>query len=277
MSMNTAGATQFFPSSRGQVAYTISGKGKQTLIFMHGLPTSKELFAPVLPNLKRSYRVVTFDLNDYGQSEKKDQPMNHKIRADVLDELRQHLRVKKFVLVSHDLGSSVAIDYLAKYHRFVSRFVIMSPPVYPDFVEPPIVKLVRIPILGELLVFLLKDFLFSFGIRSGLCQKDNYTADLRAVMAGAFSGKPGRAALLRNLRWGRPRDFFADYPTIIRSIRIPTLILQGFQDPYIPHSQVFRLRNDIPGAELVFFEHGSHFLPIDVPELVAAEINRFVA
>lgn len=268
--------TLFFESSCGRMAYTDTGRGKPTLILMHGLPTSKEVFAPVLPHLRHAYRVITFDLNDYGESEKRAQPMNHKIRARVLDELRRHLKIKRFVLVAHDLGSSVAIDHLAEYGQHVQKFVIMSPPVYPDFVEPPIVKLVRIPYLGEFLVFALREILFSFGIRRGLYHKDRFTAELRQAMAGAFSGRNGRAALLRNLRWGRPHEFFADYPKIIRSIRIPTLILQGMLDPYIPHSQVFRLRDDIPGAELVFFQHGSHFLPIDVPQRVAVEINRFV-
>lgn len=268
--------TKYFESSRGRVAYSDSGSGSPALILMHGLPTSKELFSPVLPLLNRRFRLIAFDLNDYGESEKMAQVMNHRIRADVLEELRLHLRLKKFVLVAHDLGSSVAIDYMGRHGRFVQKFVIMSPPVYPDFVEPPIIKLVRVPYLGELLVYLLKDFLFSFGIRSGLYNKDNYTPDLQAAMSGAFDGKAGRAALLRNLRWGRPHDFFREYPRIIRGITVPTLILQGFVDPYIPHSQVFRLRDDIAGAELVFFERAAHFLPIDVPERVAAEINRFV-
>ncbi len=74
--------TRFFESSRGRIAFTDSGRGKRTLILMHGLPTSKELFAPMIPFLNRANRIVTFDLNDYGQSEKKAQPMNHKIRAD---------------------------------------------------------------------------------------------------------------------------------------------------------------------------------------------------
>ena len=71
--------------------------------------------------------------------------MTHKQRADVLDELRSHLKLETFILVAHDLGASVAMDYMGKYGQHVAQLVLMSPPVYPDFQEPRVVKMVRTP------------------------------------------------------------------------------------------------------------------------------------
>lgn len=61
-----------FSSSYGRIAYTDRdpGQPRETLIMLHGLPTCKELFAPTLPHLNSDFRVITFDLNDYGASEK---------------------------------------------------------------------------------------------------------------------------------------------------------------------------------------------------------------
>lgn len=269
--------TKFFQSSRGRIAYTDTGSGERALIFMHGLPTSKEIWKPVLPYLSSDWRVVTFDLLDYGESEKINLPISHIERADMLDELRAHLKLDKFILVAHDLGSSVAIDYMGKYAQRVEKLVLMSPPVYPDFKEPLIVKLVRVQGLGEALVRLLKPVLLKVGILQGMVHKQRLTSDLFNSIARGFEGNSGNAALLRILRWGRPFDVFKNYPAIIASIRVPTLVLQGQRDPYIPKDQVTRLRDTIPGCQLAFIEDGAHFLPMDTPQAVGREITKFIS
>ena len=269
--------TLFFNSSSGKVAYTDTGSGQPALIFMHGLPTSKELWNPVLPHLPAGWRMITFDLLDYGESEKIGRHITHQARADVLDELRAHLELERFVLVAHDLGSSVAIDYMDKYAAHVEKLVLMSPPVYPDFVEPLIVKLVRTQGLGEALVAIIKPLLFRIGMAQGMVHRERLTSEILGAISGGFAGAEGNAALLRVLRWGRPFAVFAGYPRIITSIHSPTLVIQGRRDPYIPESQVTRLRDTIPGCQLVFIEDGAHFLPIDTPEQAASEIKAFVS
>lgn len=276
--------TQFFQSSFGRFAYTDTKTGTLPIILMHGLPTCKELFLPVLPHLNQNFQLITVDLNDYGESEKLPQftskkpgkGMTHKQRADVLDELRLHLGLETFILVAHDLGASVAMDYMGKYEQHVNQLVLMSPPVYPDFQEPTVVKIVRSPYLGEILTAVLQNLLLHNSLSKGLVNKNNYTADLRAAMVKPFHGKTGRAALLRNLRWGRPAEFFADYPHIMQEINTSTLIIQGKQDPFIPLSHAQRLQKDITNAQLVIIENGAHFLPIDTPEQVAEAINEFI-
>ena len=267
---------QEFSSSHGIIAYTDTQAGDTILILMHGLPTSKELWRPVLPHLQPGYRVITFDLNDYGRSEKIGRHISHKERADVLDELRAYLGIEHFNLIAHDLGASVAIDYMRKYSQYVQKLVLMSPPVYPDFTEPFIVKLVRTPGLGELLIRLIKTPLFKIGLGRGLVHRERLSSELLAAFSEPFSGREGRAALLRILRWGRPHLVFRDYPQIIQSISVPTLVIQGRHDPYIPPSQVIRLRDTIADAKLVFVEDGGHFLPIDTPATIACEVNDFI-
>lgn len=275
---------QFFQSSFGWLAYQDTETEASPIVLIHGLPTCKELFHPVLPHLNQNFRLIAVDLNDYGESEKLPQftskkpgeGMTHKQRAHVLDELRAHLGFDTFILVAHDLGASVAIDYMGSYAQHVEKLVLMSPPVYPDFREPGVVKLVRMPYVGEALTAVLQSFLLHNSISRGLVNKSNYTSELRAAMAKPFESKAGRAALLRNLRWGRPTVFFADYPRIITEMSTPTLIIHGQQDPFIPLSHARRLQKDIANAQLVVIEDGAHFLPIDTPEQVAKAINNFL-
>jgi pimeloyl-ACP methyl ester carboxylesterase len=268
--------TRFFPAQRGRLAYTDTGKGAPALVLVHGLPTAKELFAPVVPHLDSRCRVITFDLHDYGESERLTGPMLHTERAAALDELRAHLGLERFCLVAHDLGASVAVDYMGAFGEHVERLVLMSPPVYPDFQKPAVVDLARTRGVGPLLLWMMKDFMMRTSIRRGMHHPERFTPELQRAIMGAFDGPEGRAALLRNLRWGTPETTFARYPEFIRAIRVPTLVLQGVHDPYIPREHAERLARDIAGARLVLIEDGSHFLPMDTPLRVAEEINRFL-
>jgi pimeloyl-ACP methyl ester carboxylesterase len=232
---------------------------------MHGLPTAKEIFAPVLPHLDSRCRVITFDLHDYGESERLRGPMLHTERAAALDELRAHLGLERFCLVAHDLGTSVAVDYMGAFGEHVEKLVLMSPPVYPDFEKPAVVDLVRSRGLGPLLLWGMKDPLMRTSIRRGMHHPERFTPEIQRAIMGAFDGAEGRAALLRKLRWGTPETTFARYPEIIRAIRVPTLVLQGVHAPYILREHAERLTRDIPGARLVLIEDGSHFLPLIRP------------
>jgi pimeloyl-ACP methyl ester carboxylesterase len=261
----------------GRAAFTDTGEGSRTLLLLHGLPTAKELFAPLVALLAPRYRCIAVDLPDFGESQRQARTLTHVERAAWLDEVRAGLGLERFCLVAHDLGASVAVDYMAAHGEHVERLVLMSPPVYPDFRMPFIVRLVRTPGLGAMLLWLGKDVLASGAIRRGMGHPGRYTPELRRAIQGVFDGPEGRAALLRNLRWGTPGSTFARYPEHLRRIHVPTLVLQGAKDPYIPRAHAERVVQDVAGARLVILEEGSHFLPMDVPERVAEELHRFLA
>ena len=253
-----------------------NGLDRQDMVFIHGLPTSKELFLPLTELFKNEYRTIAIDLLDYGESDKPGRHMAHRERAFRLCELFSQLQLNHIILVCHDLGSSVIIDLMALCPENVEQLIIMSPPVFPDFKEPPVVKFIRTPLLGEVLVSMFGKRLLKKALEKGLIHKDNYELYLKNALEKSFSGRAGRQALLRNLRWGRPSKVFLHYPDIMKTITQPVLILQGLQDPYIPVSHAARLQEKIKGAELVVLENAGHFLPIDVPVRLHESIVLFL-
>ena len=55
----------------------------------------------------------------------------------------------------------------------------------------------------------------------------------------------------------------------IASIRVPTIVLSGTEDPFTPPKYAAFLRDAIPGATLVTLEGAGHFLPDERPQAVA--------
>ncbi|MCB9794912.1 MAG: alpha/beta hydrolase [Alphaproteobacteria bacterium] len=264
------------PTSFGELAYWDVGQGEEVVFLVHGLPTSKELWAPVIPLLDDELRVIALDLNNFGESARTPEPLDHRQRAQAVDELRAYLGVERMHLVAHDLGASVAVDYMGAYGERVERLVLMSSPVYPDFQEPGVVELMRRERLGLALLNTAPGLIMNLTLRRGVYHRENIPEDYTASFLSHYAGREGKRALWNNLWWGTPEESFAAYPEILRGLEAPTLIVHGELDPFIPQEHALRMQDDIPNSQLVLLAGGAHFLPMDTPAAVATVINGFL-
>ncbi len=64
---------------------------------------------------------------------------------------------------------------------------------------------------------------------------------------------------------------------VLPSVRVPTLIIAGDRDELTPVAAAERMRDRIPGAELVVFPGHSHLVLVEKPAEVHALIERFLA
>ena len=61
------------------------------------------------------------------------------------------------------------------------------------------------------------------------------------------------------------------------AVRVPTLIVWGDQDVFLPKDDQVRLNSAIPGSWLVVYEGAGHVVHWELPERVAHDVSRFVA
>jgi len=264
-------------TERSTVAYWDLGVGDETVVLVHGLPTSKELWVGVAPILAQDRRVLVVDLPDFGDSSDANRStLIHKDRARAIDAVREAAGVEHIHLVAHDLGSSVAVDYMGLYGERVERLVLMSSPVYPDFEEPAVVDLIRRPAIGIPLLNLMPGVLYRRTLHKGLVNDETLDRFQMKTYREDYRRVAGKRRMFDNLSWGVPETMFADYPRILSEIAVPTLLLHGVQDPFIPLEHAERLDADVPDSRLVLIEDGAHFLPLDVPGRVAAEVLNFL-
>jgi len=62
----------------------------------------------------------------------------------------------------------------------------------------------------------------------------------------------------------------------LKRIDVPTLIVAGENDQLTPLSLSYRMRDDIPGAEMLLLRKGSHVGIIEYPELISLRIEKFL-
>lgn len=84
-------------------------------------------------------------------------------------------------------------------------------------------------------------------------------------------GRPGINVVLR---FGDPADVLASIPAMLPQLLIPTLIFQSSRDKAIPAGFAKRASTLIPRSKIVTVDSG-HFIPLNNPEVVAAELLNF--
>ena len=95
--------------------------------------------------------------------------------------------------------------------------------------------------------------------------------------ASRYSGPGGARALSENVAWGTPETTFAHYPETLAALQVPTLILHGSQDPWIPVAHAAQIDRTIADSHLVVVGEAGHYLPLDAPGAVVREIRSFLA
>ena len=83
---------------------------------------------------------------------------------------------------------------------------------------------------------------------------------------------PGnREATLQRARTQEPLD-----PTPLKRLAVPTLIMWGAQDRWVPVADAFRFQGDIKGAKLEIFEKLGHYPMEEDPKATAAAVAAFL-
>lgn len=106
---------KYITISNKKVFVIDEGSASETLVILHGYPTSSYDYFRVLPELAKHFRVVIHDHLGFGFSEKPDSLTYSLIdQADIALQLWHKMGLKNVTILSHDYGISIAQEILAR-------------------------------------------------------------------------------------------------------------------------------------------------------------------
>ncbi|MEU2251998.1 haloalkane dehalogenase [Nocardia xishanensis] len=108
------------------VHYHDTGSGEVPVVFLHGNPTSSYLWRNVIPHVADQARCLAPDLIGMGASGKPDIAYRLDDHARYLDAWFDALGLDRFVLVGHDWGGTLAMDYAARHPGRVSGIALIE-------------------------------------------------------------------------------------------------------------------------------------------------------
>jgi pimeloyl-ACP methyl ester carboxylesterase len=264
-----------------RVAYRTAGKGP-VLLLVHGMAGSSETWRHVMPALAERFTVLAPDLLGQGESDKPRGDYSLGAQANMLRDLLDELGHQRATVVGQSLGGGIAMQFAYQFLERCERLVLVNSgglgrevTFYLRMLAVPgfeaIFPLVCAPPLRDA-GNLIATWLGRAGIRSTPARQEIWRS--YASLADAES----RRAFFRSLR-----DVI-DYEgqavnavsRLYRAARLPTLIVWGAQDPFIPVSHAVAAREAIPGSRLEIFDGVGHYPHCEEPERFVAVLTDFI-
>ena len=264
-----------------RVVYRTAGKGPVVLL-IHGLAGSSMTWRYVMPALAERYTVLAPDLLGQGASDKPRGDYSLGAHANTLRDLMDALGHQRATLVGQSLGGGVAMQLAYQFPERCERLVLVDSgglgrevtfylrmltvpgfeSVFPLFCTP------RLRDAGNLLA----TWLARVGVRSTPAREEIWRS--YASLADAEN----RRAFFRSLR--DVIDFRGQAVSALRRLsraaQLPTLIVWGEQDPFIPVSHGLAAHNVIPGSRLEIFDGVGHYPHCEAPERFVQVLVDFI-
>lgn len=259
-------------------------KGKPTLLLIHGFPTASYDFALVWPQLAKHFSLVTADMLGFGFSSK---PYPHRYsiieQADLFEALLKHLKIKKYHVLAHDYGVSVAQELLARQNDNIGErshivsVCFLNGGLYPEHHKPLLVQKLMLSPLGPLLAkfFSKKKLRASFDQIFG--ERKASESELEAFWQ-LIEYNHGRRVIPGLMRYMVERRQYRErWVTAMEHARVPLAMINGPLDPISGRhlAQAFAERN--PKARVEILEGVGHYPQLEAPEKVVASYTAFLA
>jgi pimeloyl-ACP methyl ester carboxylesterase len=259
--------------------YLLSRGSGYPVLFIHGIPTSSQLWSGVIDQLLDRFTCMAVDLPGLGRTPRARHEDGCSISqfeelAGQIEKIRVEHGIDKWHVVGHDAGSAIAVHYAYRFQERVDRLALLSPAVFPELKPFHLFRIIRRPVIGELLAPALSAVFWNIAMRYATEEHPAGVDDVVEDFHAPFSGLWGAWRLMSVLRFGDPADILASIPSMLPHLLIPTLIFQGSRDAAVPETFARRASALIPQSKVIMVDSG-HFIPLNNPEVVAAELLSF--
>lgn len=256
------------------------GESENTLFVLHGYATSSIDFYKVLPELSKNYRVVLIDLVGFGFSDKPTD-FHYSIvdQADIVLELWRILELKNITLLSHNLGTAIALEILTRkqtkfYNIALEKLVFLNSTVsfHEEYSAQEGTESLQDFSNRIRLMFTSYSF-FNKKMKEFFYDEDIFADEEVKARWVLAHHKNGREVI----------DFLANYSveskllwdrwfTAIEKNKLPSKIIVGKNDTVFKEVEAIYLAKELGNSTLHFIENCGHYPMLEKPQDLVTHI-----
>ncbi len=244
------------------------------ILLLHGFGASLQAWDDWAPALEKNLRVLRIDIPGFGLSG----PAVNQDYSDAADVARviavmDQLGVQQLIVAGHSMGGRIAWNLAAAHPERVSQLVLISPDGFPD-PNAKSDKTYEVPALLGLLPYSLPKWALRMGgVAPAFADDSQLTPQMMQRYHDMMLAPGVRTALLDRMRQTRNSDPVSR----LQSIKVPTLLIWGEKDAFIPVSNAQDYLKAMPQATLVTLPGVGHVLHEEAPKASVQAVLDFLS
>jgi 3-oxoadipate enol-lactonase len=240
------------------------------VVFVHGFPFSRAMWAPQAVALKADHYIVTYDVRGHGGSDPGDGHYTVELFVDDFIALLDRLHLKSVVGVGLSMGGYILLRAIERHPERFRGLVLCDTRSEADGNEGKVKRARQAADIREHgLASFTENFLKAVFAESTPAEKPGVVESIRSVIsktspitvAGTLIALAGRT----------------DSSSSLYRIGVPTLILVGRDDAVTPPSASQAMKDKIPGAEMRVIPRAGHLSNLENPEEFTKHLAGFLA
>lgn len=241
------------------------GKGEIPIIFIHGFPFDKSSWQPQMAFLKKTHRVIAYDIRGFGASITNDEQESMDLFSNDLVKFMDALAIKKAIVCGLSMGGYILLNAV---HRFPDRFEAIILSDTQCIADTEAIKEKRSQSIVQIKAEGLDKFADGF-IKNVFCQHslDNKKV-LVEVIRNIILKTPQRTVVGTLAALAQRSEMCAS----LNGIAVPTLIICGKEDVVTPPIQAEFLYSKILNSRLQIVENAGHLSNLEQPD----EFNKIL-
>jgi pimeloyl-ACP methyl ester carboxylesterase len=278
--------SQFIEVGGIRVHVRIKGQG-EPIFLLHGSFASLHTWEPWQQELSPYYQTISLDFPGHGLTGPDSlKRYSTKDYSQLVYELAQKLNLQEYHLAGNSMGGGVALQHASDYPGNVLSLNLIDAAgaTAPErkTVDSTaqrktssggawIFQVARHPLFSKLLLSFTPKFLFELNMKQVYGDDAKVTDEVTTRYYELLLREGNRRATLDRLSMPRKGNSIQ-----FERLTMPTLIIWGALDTWIPLSQGQRLQQLIPGANLVVFDTAGHVPMEEIPTETVAEYLSFL-
>lgn len=244
---------------------------KPALVLLHGIMASLHTWDGWVDALKNDFRIIRVDIPGFGLTGPyPDNVYNIERSVEMVDELTRFLGVDNFYLAGNSMGGYISWNYAVAHPEKVDRLILLDSAGYP-FDPPMMLELLQTPVLKQGMGFLTPRFIVTHTLNEvygdATLVKDETIDRYHTLMLR----EGNRQAVVEVFASMKQMD-----SAKISQVSVPTLIMWGDTDRWIPLNLSARFNADIEGSELIVYPGVGHIPMEELPQKTAADAKAFL-
>lgn len=262
------------------VFFKRSGKG-QSLICIHGFPSSSWDFEALWPALTERFDVMVHDLIGLGKSAKPNKPLTISLQADIIEGLAIKAGIREAHILAHDLGDTVAQELLARQFEKSSKVkwlscVFMNGGLFPETHRALFVQKMLLSPFGSVLAKLMSENSMRKSLVKIFSKAHPPSDDFIHETWKLTSENNGISMLPRLIQYINERKVHRErWVKPMMNVVVPIRLINGIEDPISGKHMADRFAELVPHADIVLLKNCGHYPHVETPKEVLKAVIDF--